>query len=143
MGLFSRRQDQAGLPSNALRRITEFGRHEIAKCAPEHFGANGGGPAEELRIYEECLKPFLPLWQHDEDLFAKSVRDLVRGADEITVYGASRLIGELLGFGSRHPAYLELVDEGIVFKKRIGLSLRYFTGYETDRWFEVHEPRGR
>jgi hypothetical protein len=55
-----------------------------------------------------------------------------------TAYGASRLVFELLGTGRRTDAALSLLDRGIEFKRARGLSPINLTGYEWNRWVEVH-----
>jgi hypothetical protein len=55
-------------------------------------------------------------------------------------YGASRLVWELLGAGMRTEAALLMLDRAIEFKRERGLAPAHLTGYERDRWLEVHSP---
>jgi hypothetical protein len=47
-------------------------------------------------------------------------------------------VWELLSSRCRTPGALELLDAAIAFKRALGLPTARLTGYEMERWVEVH-----
>jgi hypothetical protein len=92
-------------------------------------------------IYPECVAPFYEAAQADPYGFVAQLHEVV-AADlgGFATYGASRLVFELLGLDFRSDESLALLDRAIAFKRERGLPSARLTGYEWQRWLDVHGP---
>jgi hypothetical protein len=129
MGFFSRKP-RSRFPDDMMRRLELLGRFEMDSRTS---GIDGG------QIFPECIGPFLDDAKSDTEGFVTDLRSLVasdRGG--FALYGAHRLVMELLGPEFRTPDALALMDSAIAFKRERGLPSAHLTGYEWGRWREVN-----
>lgn len=115
-----------------LRRLELLGRFEMDPI---------GSDVDSGVVYPECVAPFYEAAKADPYGFVAQLHEVVvvdRGG--FATYGASRLVFELLGPEFRSDESLALLDRAIAFKRERGLPTFGLTGYELNRWLDVHGP---
>lgn len=120
-------------PEDMRRRLDRLGR-----CKMDMMNSGIDWPG----VINECIVPFHEQAAGDPGKF---VSDLMQVIDNDTggfaTYGAASLMYELAPGIVRTEAGAVLVDRAIEFKRRRGLPLLSFTGYEEDRYYETSDRR--
>lgn len=127
MGFFSRRQKQPALPSDIVSIMERYGRYEFnpqtRAISPEDIG--------------QLMGDLYPFASTDPDGFLTALADAVLLVRGWAVYGASRLIWELLSSspeGRQHPLYKAIMSTALEFLRTQGVSLGMLRGYEREHW---------
>ncbi len=132
MGFFGGKQQEPNrqmLPDNIVSVLERFGRYEwdwqANSMSTEELGSLMGG------LY--------PVASADPDGFLQALAEAALPLGGWVVYGASRLIWELLSPGqgssiSQNPSYRAIMDSAIEFLRGNGVPPVRVRGYEWDYW---------
>ena len=126
-----RSRRRVALPPDILPKLESYGR--VAKRA----GRAGG---EDYGLLE------VELWQlaqADRDGLIEAVADVARPAGGWATYGASRAIWSVVSpdvEGLEHPAYRELLTDGLEFLRDSGFDPVWLATHERDHWMKTKGP---
>lgn len=133
MGFFRRQPkqpEQPILPGNIVSMMERFGRYE--------FDPQLSGESHEEH-WRQCaiLSPFAST---DPRRFMEDLATAVLPTKGWAVYGASRMIWELLSPGSdvqirENPVYIAIMDAAVTFLRTIPGSQGHLRNYEWDYWW--------
>ncbi len=127
MGFFSRRQKQPELPGNIVSIMERYGMYE--------FNPQTGAFSQEAN--GQLMGDLYPFASADPDGFLTALADAVLPVGGWAVYGASRLIWELLSSspeGRQHPLYKAIMSAALEFLRTQGVSIGMLRGYEREHW---------
>jgi hypothetical protein len=131
MGLFSSRQPKTVLPPEVLNGLAAFGRARLQARSghpvDDMFGWRFVGPV--VNAHSNSAKQ-----QVIQELFDKATTADDR---DLSTFGAYVLLAEC-DPESRDHRFLELLDSALGYMHRQRLSSGHLTGYEAQRWVEVH-----
>lgn len=114
-----------GLPLDIVDRLEQFGRFSLdpMRCVV---------PSE--RIWGDIVAPLFPLSQVDPVKFVADLKDRVLNVGGWPVFGAARMVIELLGGRLADPAYHQLQSAALQFLRDRGVPNLRLAGYEWEFW---------
>ena len=127
MGLFGRGPKRPKLPGNIVSIMERYGRYE--------FNPQTGAFSPEAS--GQLMGDLYPFASADPDGFLTALADAVLPVRGWAVYGASRLIWELLSSspeGRQHPLYKAIMSAALEFLRTQGVSIGMLRGYEREHW---------
>lgn len=130
MAWLSRRTRSTLVPATVLKQLGEFGRASLEARVR-------ASAVDDPRFeWDNFFSQFLPAYQSN---FTQAIAELhaAAGDDLFARFGGSRLVAEFDG-ASKESLYLDMIDGGLRLMYDRGLSSGSLTGYEADRWIQMH-----
>jgi hypothetical protein len=129
MGLFSKRQPDAGLPADIVQRVIAYTRTEFSSPnAPASFDA-------AALIY----MPLYPLAKADPAGFTARLAAAVLPAGGEAARGGAHLVWDLIDGPDRNdPNLRAMLEAGLRWVRATGVGMARLTGYEVEYWHSTH-----
>jgi hypothetical protein len=121
-----------GVPSGLVAQMEHFGRYSFAPHDSD---------ADPTAIWSEIAAPRYEAAASDPARFCADLAAAVLPTGGWAVYGAQRLVAELLGGDCREPDHLRMQDAALEWLHGSGVGPQHLNGYEQRRWAAVHGSR--
>jgi hypothetical protein len=109
------------LPPDIIATMESFGRYSLGALR---------NPLDMGYIADRIIIPLFTIAQADQNAFLTALRDKTIPVGGWAVYGASRIMREVIAGEVNHPAFDELQAAGLRFLRERGVPNMQLTGYE-------------
>jgi hypothetical protein len=120
-------------PLDPVDQLEAFGRFSFDPMAADYDAG---------LMWARVAAPRFASAQADPDRFCRELAAVALPRGGWFVYGAQRLVVELLGGDYRGTEFLRMQDAALEWLRRGGVSAAHLTGYEQRRWYETHGSIG-
>jgi hypothetical protein len=132
MPFWKRRQEQSMLPPDIARRLDAYGRCEFDV---HHTGVARGVDSTDVGL---ILADLYPMAQSNPEAFLAELAKVALPVGGWVVYGASRLVSELLDNGFELPIAESILSASLEFLRGLGVPRARIRPYEWSFWTARH-----
>jgi hypothetical protein len=118
----------ARVPVDPVERLVAFGRYSFDPM---------GSDLDPVDVWTQIVAPHHESAVADPDAWCRRLAGLALPAGGWAVYGAQRMVVELLGGDYRGREFLVMQDAALDWMHARGVASAHLTGYERARWAET------